>query len=234
MKTKDITPDLKKDQTYLVNLLNHKTSLKLDIYQNTIQWFNQFKIELNNCVELIKKEVTDERIRLRVVEVGETETQLFIGSDVLIFSMHTNVFQLDKENYASQTSYVKKNPMNAYCGIINVYDFLADSYEFNRSYDVGYLITRIFINRENHFLMEGKGKLGLVYKDFMHQVLTNEIIRDIILKVSIHGLDFDLFTPPYETVQTATVQDLQSMNYSSKLKTGKRLGFKFESQQKIT
>jgi hypothetical protein len=108
MKTKDITPELKKDQTYLVNLLNQKTSLKLDIYQNTIQWFNQFKIELNNCVELIKKEVTDDRIRLRVVEVGETETQLFIGSDVLIFSMHTNVFQLDKENYASQTSYVKK------------------------------------------------------------------------------------------------------------------------------
>ena len=50
MKTKDIAAELKNDQNYLVNLLNHKTSLKLDIYQNTIQWFNQFKIE-GKCVK---------------------------------------------------------------------------------------------------------------------------------------------------------------------------------------
>lgn len=233
-KKKELNDHLNKGRAYLVNLLNQKSALKLDIYKNTFDWFQVFKAELANCVETIKKGVPDTRIRLRLVEKGDTEAQLFIGSDVLIFTMHTNIFQLNNENYASQTSYVKKNPSNAFCGIINVYDFLADSYEFNRSYDVGYLISRIFINREDHFLIEGKGQLGYMYADFMHQVLTKEIIQDIILRLAIHGLDFDLFTPPYESVQTATVQDLQTLNYSSKLKTGKRLGFKFEARENIT
>ena len=228
------TQHIEKGREYLVNLLNNKSALKLDIYKNTINWFQVFKQELANCVETIKKDVTDPRIRLHIIEKGDTEAQLFIGSDVLVFTMHTNIFQLNSENYASQTSYVQKNPANAFCGIINVYDFLADSYEFNRSYDIGYLISRIFINREDHFLIEGKGQLGLMYKDFMHQVLSKEFIQDIILRLAIHGLDFDLFTPPYEAVQTATVQDLQTLNYSSKLKTGKRLGFKFEAKENIT
>lgn len=225
---------LNEGRNYLVDLLKNKTALKLDIYRNTLEWFKQFKLELVACTELIRKEITDERIRLRVVDKGDTEVQLFIGSDVVIFNMHTNVFQLERSEYASQSSYVQRNPLNSYCGIINVYDFLADSYEFNRSYDVGYLISRIFINRENHFLVEGKGELDFIYKDFMHQILSVDIIKDIILRVSIHALDFDLFTPPYESVQTATVQDLQAFNYSAKLKTGKRLGFKFESQQNIS
>lgn len=228
------TEHIEKGREYLVNLLNNKSALKLDIYKNTITWFKVFKEELTNCIDIIKKDVTDPRIRLHVVEKGDTEVQLFIGSDVLVFTMHTNIFQLSASNYASQTSYVKNNPGNAFCGIINVYDFLADSYEFNRSYDIGYLISRIFINREDHFLIEGKGQLGFMYKDFMHQILNKEFIQDIILRLAIHGLDFDLFTPPYEAVQTATVQDLQTLNYSSKLKTGKRLGFKFETHENIT
>lgn len=234
MEKEKFEAHLNEGRNYLVDLLKNKTALKLDIYRNTIEWFKLFKLELLSCTELIRKEIPDERIRLRVVDKGDAEVQLFIGSDVIIFNMHTNIFQLERTEYASQSSYVQRNPLNGYCGIINVYDFLADSYEFNRSYDVGYLISRIFINRENHFLMEGKGELDFIYKDFMHQVLSVDIIKDIILRVSIHALDFDLFTPPYESVQTATVQDLQAFNYSSKLKTGKRLGFKFESQQNIS
>lgn len=225
---------LDKGREYLVGILKNKTALKLDIYKNTINWFNVFKEELVHCVEIIKKDVTDDRIRLRIEEKGDTEVHLFIGSDLLVFNMHTNIFQLNRNNYSSQTSYVQSNPFNGYCGIINVYNFLADSYEFNRSHDVGYLISRVFINRENHFLVEGKGQLNFMYKDFMHQILSKEVIQDIILRVSIHALDFDLFTPPYKAVQTATVQDLQSLNYSAKLKTGKRLGFRFESNDAIT
>lgn len=225
---------LEQGRNYLVDLLKNKTCLKLDVYQNTIEWFGKFKEELQNCVEIIRKDITDDRIRLKFIDRGDTEAQLFVGSDVLIFSMHTNIFQLNRNDYASQTSYVKNDPKNAFCGIINIYNFLADSYEFNRSHDVGYLISRIFINREDHFMIEGKGQLGYLYRDFMHQVMTPEYMQDIILRTAIYAIDFDLFTPPYKNVQNATVQDLQALNYSSKLKTGKRLGFKFESKQDIT
>ncbi len=225
---------LNEGKNYVVGLLKNKTTLKLDVYQNTIEWFKKFKEELNAALDLVREEIDDDRIRLKVVDRGDTEAQLFIGSDAIIFTMHTNVFQLSKNDYSSQTSYVRNNPSNAYCGIINIYNFLADSYEFNRSHDLGYLIGRMFINKENHFLVEGKGQLGMIYRDFMHQELSRKIIRDIILRVSIHAIDFDLYTPPYNAVHKVTVQDLNTMNYSSKLKTGKRLGFKFESQQDIT
>ncbi len=234
MENNKFEKHLAQGRSYLVNTLENKTGTKLDVYKTTIEWFKVFKEELSACIELIKNEIKDDRIRLRYVEKGDAEAQLFIGSDVIVFNMHTNVFQLSPKDYASQTSYVRQNPLNGFCGIIRIYDFLADSYEFNRHHDIGYMIGRIFINRENHFLMQGKGQLGFMYGDFMHQILSKEVIQDIILRVSIHALDFDLFIPPYGAVQTATVQDLQTLNHSSQLKTGKRLGFKFEADQNIT
>lgn len=233
MKDEKVEAHIAEGQKYLVDLLKSKTSLKLDVYKNTLDWFKTFKEELTNCLDILRAEITDSRIRLRLEERGDTSAELYIGSDVLVFTMHTNIFKLSSTEYATKTSYVINEPKNAFCGIINMYDFLADSYEYNRSHDIGYLIGRIFINQESHFLIEGKDQLGYLYRDFMHQVLSPEIIRDIILRVSIHAINFDLYTPPYRAVQTASVNDLQTLNHSSKLKTGKRLGFKFESNQDI-
>jgi hypothetical protein len=233
MDKKALDAHIAEGQTYLVQLLKQKTILKQTVFKNTLAWFEVLKDEVKKCVEILKGEIDDDRIRLRYVERGDTEIQLYVGSDVLIFNMHTNVFKIPESDYSSQTSYVVKNPANAYCGILNIYNFLADSYEYNRIADLGYLIGRVLINREDHFMIEGKGQLGYIYKDFMHQIISKELLRDIILRVSIHATNFDLYTPPYRAVQKATVADLREQNQSSKLKTGKRLGFKFESQQNI-
>ena len=131
------------------------------------------------------------------------------------------------------SSYIKSNAENAYCGIINIYNFLADSYEQNRYNDYGYLISRIFINQENHFLVEGKGQLSFLYRDFLNQVISKEILNAIILKVAAHAIEFDLLTPPYEKVNVVSVQEMQALSSESKLKTGKRLGFKFEAENNI-
>ncbi len=221
-------------KSLLVNLLKQKSTLKQDIYRNTQDWFNVFKETIKNCVGEIEKELEDDRIRLRYSEKGDAEVHLYIGSDVLVFSMHTNVFKFSARDFASKTSYVSHHPENAYCGVINIYDFLADSYEFNRPNDLGYLIGRIFINRENHFLMEGKGQLGFLYRDFMHQVISKEIIQQIVHVSAIHALQFDLLNPPYETVNQVSVYELQTLSKSSELKTGKRLGFKFKSDHNIS
>lgn len=218
----------------LVDLLKKKSTLKQDIYRNTKEWFNEFKASIEHCVEIIEKDLKDDKIRLRYVEKSESEAQLYIGSDVLVFTMHTNVFKFSGRDFASKTSYVTKYPENAYCGVINIYDFLADSYEFNRPNDLGYLIGRIFVNRENHFLMEGKGQLGFLYRDFMHQVITKEIVEKIVHLSAIHALQFDLLNPPYETVNQVSVYELQTLSHSSELKTGKRLGFKFKSNHNVS
>jgi hypothetical protein len=215
----------------VVDLLKSKAILKQEVYHNTIKWFDVFKKEIEACVNDIQKDLGDNanKIRLKLKEASPNEVQLFIGSDVIIFQMHTNVFKIASDNYVHQSSYIRTNPNNAFCGIINVYNFLADSYEFNRFNDYGYLISRIFINKESHFFVEGKGQLEFVYKDFLNQILTKEIVEDIILKVSAYAIDFDLLTPPYDKVAVVTVNELLSKTNETKIKTGKRLGFKFKS-----
>jgi hypothetical protein len=216
----------------VVDLLKSKSILKQEVYTNTKKWFKQFKNEINDCVEIISKDLGDvkAKIRLKVIDKSDTEIQLYIGSDVLVFQMHTNVFKIAPNNYVHQSSYIKTNPNNAYCGVINVYNFLADSYEYNRFNDLGYLLARIFINREDHFFVEGKGQLEFMYKDFLNQKLNQDIIKDIILKISAYAIDFDLLTPPYEKVSVVSVQEAQAITQDSQLKTGKRLGFKFKSE----
>ena len=218
----------------LLELLKNRSGLKQDVFQNTKKWFEIFKQELEGCITHLKGKVDDKRIRFKYEDKGVGEAQLYLGSDVLVFHMHSNVFKLPPSDYSTQTSYVTKNPENAYCGIINVYDFLADSYEYGRHNDLGYLICRIFINKENHFKVEGKGQLGYIYKNFMGQVLTPEIVNEIILRIGIYAIDFDLLTPPYQAVSQVSVGELQSLNTKTKLKTGKRLGFKFQTDVKVT
>lgn len=91
--------------------------------------------------------------------------------------MHSNVFKFSEPDFATKTSYVKDNQDNAFCGVVHIYDFLADSYEYSRLNDTGYLIGRLFINRESHFQLEGKGELGMLYPNFMNQVLSEEIVK---------------------------------------------------------
>jgi hypothetical protein len=217
----------------LLELLKAKSGHKQDVFKNTREWFDVFKRELTECISILKDELNDPRIRFRVEDKGDSEARLYIGSDVLVFHMHSNVFKLPPHDYATQTSYVLNDPRNAYCGIINVYDFLADSYEYNRHHDVGYLIARIFINADNHFKIEGKGQVGFIYQNFMNQVLSQEVIEEIILRLSIYALEFDLLTPPYQAVNQVSVGELQTLSSNTKLKTGKRLGFQFQSNTDI-
>lgn len=217
----------------LLNLLKVRSGHKQDVFKNTKTQFGIFKKVLAEFVASLDKELDASKIRLRLEDKGDSEAHLYIGSDVLVFHMHSNVFKLPNNDYASQTSYIQNNPLNAYCGIIRVYDFLADSYEFNRTHDIGYMICRILINSENHFKVEGKGQLGYIYQNFMHQVLSKEIMHEMLLRIAIYAIDFDLLTPPYQTVSQVSLSELQELSSNSKQKTGKRLGFQFSSKSNI-
>ena len=225
---------MEEERKHIVELLKSKSTMKQDVFSNTKQWFGVLKQELEECISLIKEQISDNpKIRLKYVDAGPYEAQLYIGSDVLIFYMHTNVFRFSKSNFVHQSSYIKQDPTNAYCGIINIYNFLADSYELNRFNDAGYLISRLFINKESHFMIEGKGYLEFAYRDFLNQVMNKDVLLDVILKVAAYALEFDLLTPPYNTVSVVSVEQMQTLSNNSKLKTGKRLGFKFSTDNKI-
>ena len=95
--------------------------------------------------------------------------------------------------------------------------------------DLGYLIARIFINKNHHFFVEGKRQAGYQYKNFGKAEIDKNILRKVIANAMGYSLEFDLLVPPYENVKIASVSHLTEKISISRLKTGKRLGFRFNS-----
>ena len=201
----------------IVKLLTEKSVMKQDVFKNTIATFDLLK----ECIS----EVSNTLISIEVTATSKQSTQLKVAGDMLEFFMHSNVFDFEKTHPMFKTSYVKQNEYNSYCGIINVYNFLADSIKYNRLEDLGYLVCRIFINRENHFFIEAKGPIGIKYSMFSFEPITKEQLTEVINELIIFAISFDLFTPPIDTVKEVTVSEIQEKVSSVNLRTGKRLGY---------
>ena len=209
-----------------------KTNLKQEVYQKAVSSFALLK-------EVLKELADDYRVKLKdkvddsvlpvYQEKGPFEAEFRLGGDMLIFSMHSNVFVFNREHPIWNLDYIKANPMNSYCGVFNIYNFLTDSFKYNRMEDLGYLIARIFINRENHFFVEGKRQSTELVKDFESDEMSKKYMKEIIETAVQYAIDFDLLVPPYDQVKIVTVDQMNAEINNSKIQTGKRLGFKFNS-----
>ena len=117
---------------------------------------------------------------------------------------------------------------NSYCGLINIYNFLSDSFKFNRNADEGYLIGRIFINRERRYFVEGKQQTSMRAMNFGKAEIDREALIGILEPAIWFALNFDLLMPPYEDNKRVTVDQFNTKMDNSKFVTGKRLGYDFE------
>lgn len=214
----------------IVDLLVDKSALKQDVYEDSHDAFNQLRELVKAEVELLKQCIDDKRIRLSIVEKSQSEFQVFIGSDVLVYQIHSNVFRLEDGHPLWDSTYLQEDPSRSFFGIIHVYNFLAESFLQNRFNDSGYLIGRIFVNKDSHFFVEGRGQLDFLFKDLAKGEWRENSIRHIIQVCFAYALEFDLFVPPYEMVQELNVGQMQSLGSSSQAATGKRLGFKFSAE----
>ena len=143
--------------------------------------------------------------------------------------MHTNVFEIPRDHFVNKSSYVKEDKDRAYCGIINIYNFLSDSFKYNRADDLGYLIARLFVNKEKYFFVEGKRQLGFVYSNFGKKAIDKSSLLNIIQTAILYAMEFDLLVPPYDHAKIASVAQMNKKIQSSIIQTGKRLGFQFNS-----
>ncbi|MEI6823004.1 MAG: hypothetical protein WCL51_13815 [Bacteroidota bacterium] len=210
-----------------------KATLKQDVYSNTLNSFKLFKESVIEITEEFKKQLSpdEKRISFEYKDKGEFEFEMKFAGDVLIFVMHTNIFEFSRNHEVMRTSYIKEDNERSYCGVINIYNFLADSFKYNRENDLGYLIGRIFVNKEKHYFIEGKRELGWLYNNFPTSVINKENAHDIIEKAIEYTISFDLLTPPYDAVKEVTVYDMQTSIDNMPISTGKRLGFKFQADQ---
>lgn len=224
---------LENGKEMVLGMLREKATLKKKLCAQTHEHFHHFKQVLTQIESEYRAELEklNDPPRFLVQDHGEFEVQLSFGGDTLFFTMHSNVFSFEPTHPVHQSDYVKEDPSRAYCGLIQIHNFLYDSIKMQRPLDVGYLIARIFINAEGHFFVEGKRQLGFLYNDFANAILNDVYIRGIIESAMIYAIDLDLLVPPYEQVQTMSVQQKLSQQNNAAFATGKRLGFKFQYEQ---
>ena len=223
--------DLNEKKLTIINTLKEKSVLKQKVYDNTLESFGIVKEILKDFAKEgnISLGNIDPRIKLEYTDRSSFDAQLKVAGDILFFSMHSNTFQFDREHPAWKTAYIQKNKYNAYSGIINIYNFLFDSIKYSRQDDLGYLIARIFINHEKQYLVEGKRQMGMLFTNYGNEEISKHSLQVIISTAILYALEFDLLVPPYDTVKIATVGQAEAKIQHSRVITGKRLGFQFNS-----
>ena len=216
----------------ILDTIIRKSTLKQRIFDNTFSAFNELKETLLEMASELDDELDgklDRRVRLEYRDRGKFEAQLQVANDILIFQMHTDIFEFAADHPIWQNPYVQGDRENSYCGMINIYNFLSDSFRYNRSADEGYLIGRIFINREMQYFVEGKRQISMRHNSFGTQRIDRAALLNIIENAIDYTVDFDLLVPPYDAVKVVTVDQLNTKIENSKMQTGKRLGYKFNS-----
>lgn len=217
----------------LFTTINEKGRLKQLVYGNTLSSVNLIKKAIIDIRSDYQKRFAGMRdvIPFIQTDMGEFEVHLQFAGDVLIFTMHTNVFEFSRYHEVMSTAYIREDKSRSYCGVINIYNFLADSFKFDRVNDVGYLIGRIFINKDRCYFIEGKREVGLLYNNFGKEVLDEQAARKIVESAMLYTINFDLLTPPFDSVKEISLEEMKSLSGSYTLKTGKRLGFKFQADK---
>ncbi len=221
------------EKNQLFKKLIDKASLKINVYRKTNQVFKEFKSIIRETVDEFNKyqhaNSEETPVIVQYKDRGEFEIELKFGGDVLIFMMHTNVFEFSRFHQVMKTPYVKEDPARSFCGIINIYNFLSDSFKYHRMNDIGYLIGRVFINKDEHYFVEGKKEIGLLYSNFNTSIMNREAAKQIVESAIEYTINFDLLTPPYDQVKEVSLHEFQTTLDNMKLRTGKRLGFKFQA-----
>ena len=215
----------------LIGKLIGKASLNQQVYDSTFAVFTQFKEVLHEISAEFDDalEERDQEVKIEYRDRGKFEAHLHFADDILVFSMHSNVFEFNREHIIWKNAYIKENRDNSYCGIINIYNFLGDSFRYNRHSDEGYLISRIFINKDRHFFVEGKRQKGMRHTNFGSQIIDKEALVAIVETAIGYSLEFDLLVPPYDSVKQIYAEQLNTKFESPRIQTGKRLGYKFNS-----
>ena len=153
----------------IVQLLKTKSSTKQEVFRKTKSVFAEFQHNLKAKSDVINNELSDKDVQVIYTSAGDFESKLKFSGDTLLFHMHSNIFDFQNSHSIHKTKYVKEDALRSFCGVINIYNFLSDSFKYNRMNDAGYLIARVFVNKDKHFFVEGDEQLGLLFNDFKNQ-----------------------------------------------------------------
>ncbi|SOD13272.1 hypothetical protein [Pedobacter xixiisoli] len=216
----------------ILNKLDNKASLKQEIYRNTVDVFAAAKKALSKLASRLHQDYTvnNPSVEVSYKDTHQFEAELKFSGDMLLLSMHSNIFNFEEGHRIYSSTYIKSNPNLSYCGVIYIHNFLADSVKYNRLADEGTLVARILINKEKRFIVEGEGQLGFLYESFSEEEISEEVLTHIFELAILDCIDTDLLLPPYASVKDITLHQKQTTLAASGYPTGKRLGYLFKSE----
>jgi len=90
--------------------LRKKAAFKQEVYRTTLLTFRLFKSVLAEMAEEYRQKFRTDPLQIpfEYRDKGEFEAELRFGGDVLIFTMHTNVFEFSRDHEVMQTRNIHK------------------------------------------------------------------------------------------------------------------------------
>lgn len=225
---------MKQDPTEAIaEILLTKSKAKQEAFKNISQAFEHLKAEAIKLVKTLNKKTEKKHkdVTLKVMDVSEHEFHVKVAGDLLVFFLHTNVITLGPDYSFNESDYIKENPYRKYLGQINVYNFLADSVKFNRVNDPGYLLARLLINCENHFMVEGDKPISFMFQSIPSKPVGDEDLNILIQLIIAQAVENDLVAPPFAKIRGITLQ--QKIAKTESLGAGNKIGFQMSSMQDV-
>jgi hypothetical protein len=210
--------------------LKQKSTAKQQIYRNTLDVFNRFKVISRDLVQKLSKRITplDSSVAIEYRDVNELEFHIKISGDLLIFVMHSNIVSFPDEYDIMKLEYVQADFKRRFFGQIMAYNFMADSIKYNRLNDPGYLLGRLLVNIEDHFFLEGVQQLELPMMDLANNIVTDESIKLMVESAMIASVNNDLMAEDVDDIRKISVkQKLDNQQVSRATKVG--FNFSYEA-----
>ena len=213
--------------------LKTKACVKQNAFRTVQEVFKILKAKAEDITTELRERIVkvDKSIEVRLIKKNEYEFQLKVGSDMLIFTLATNVVTFNDEYEVMKSDYVKEKAERKYFGQIMVYNFLADTIKYNRLEDPGYLIARLIVNNEKHFFVEGAQQLNFLFADIVNNVISDDWLRLLVEKCIFTAIDMDLIGSTYPEIQNTNLKE--KMKNEKPMGTGQKVGFKMDYMNAI-
>ncbi len=214
-------------------LLEYKSTAKQVTYKKLLAAFDSLAKESKRIITELKKKAKpgDADVTLDYKRINDHEFQVKVAGDMVIFVLHTNIVTFEDSHEVMKDTYIQAAEINRYFGQIMIYNFMSDSLEFHRINDPGYLLARLLINHEGRYIIEGEGKLGVVFSHISESPIT-ETDLNILVKLALTlAIENDLTALPYPQVKFITLY--QKLEKTQELGAGSKIGFRMSYHGKL-
>ena len=207
-------------------LLENKSAAKQITFRKLLEAFEVLAKEARRVMAELKKKGKpgDQDVTVDFKRINEHEFQLKLAGDLLIFVMHTNIVTFDETHDVMKDPYIREKDINRYFGQIMIYNFMSDSVKFHRINDPGYLLARLLINHDGRYIIEGEGKLGVVFSHISDTSISESDLNILVKLALTLAIENDLMAPPYPQVKFITLH--QKIEKTQELGAGQKIGFR--------